>query len=331
MKVLILSPHSQLTISAFANSGVLYTTNKEDSYTHIYCQVDQSMVGLENAPDLRLIDKAQLSSLAQEAGLPVLPQITLTSKEQLLSFNDGPVILKPSLNTGGVAGIQASSGSFGQINNTIFYKIFNSPQRLAEMLELISPNIWDDIASQKYIVQKAIQNTDGTSLVLTVLGCVNGSGNVKLLPIMPATRRSFAIGNELVEGFFEPNTVDVWGITSQVESLVENFAIKNNFIKLQFLWDGETAFLHDFSYTASTWMFTLYNDIRHFVDQIKYVYDAQPDLTIPIDFTFGLKHVDSDKVASLPNGVKVVQLIENKALIGCKGSNREDVAQKLNV
>lgn len=327
MKVLLLTPTPKSIIDAFTLSGVAYTTNKEDSYTHIYSQNDKAMYGLDNAPDLRLTDKEQLAVLAQQAGLPILPQITLTSKEQLLAFDNGPVILKPKVNTGGTAGGSGAISS-GQINNTIFYKIFQSPQRLAEILELVSPTIWDNIAEQECVVQKAIQDDDGTSLVLTVLGCVNGLGQLKLLPITPATRCSSKIGNALVEGWFEPNTADVWGVTQQVEKLVQHYSLKNCFVKLQFLWDGNTAYVHDFSYSASVWYFGLFNNARHFVDQIKYIYDLQSDLTAPIDFTVCLKHIDASM--TLPNSAVVIQRLQDKVLIACKGANRQEISAKLN-
>jgi hypothetical protein len=334
MKILI-DGASQTFIHGLESAGIEYTTSSDDVHTHIYCGFDKLLNNHygDNEDWVNLTNKKLSSKLLDDVGLPVLPSFYLETKEQLLNSDFTHVILKPSVNTGG-------KYKNGNINETVFYKIFKSPQRLVEILEMIDVNIWDTIADGQYIVQQAAVNSDNKTSHIHVNGLVNGNGECVWFTPVESNRKQVKIGNILEFGYSSTELTNRYGVIEQTEKIVSHFKIKNKFLKFQFVILNDVAYCIDISYTYTSWRHPTFHSSEVMGDYMKFIYDLQPNITYVDNNIYVYKQYENIQSNSniistaielaKKNGLKFIPTPQPYALFGTRGTNKDELIEMFN-
>lgn len=327
MKLFVSGFLPNVFVQALQFANIAYTQENDNTHTHIYCNRDSDYVS--NEPWVSLTNKELAPSLLANAGLPTLPKIKLQSKEQLLNCGFSKVLLKPAVNTGGQYKDEV-------VNNTVFYKIFSSPQRLAEILDIVGSDFWDSLSAKEYIVQQAAVNDDGTTTHLHLVGMVNGLGECIWHSPSKSQKIGAKVGNIQPYSFAPNGLIDEYNVSQQAEKIVSHYNIANKFMKFQFVIADGKAYCTDISFTYSQWRYNNFIPIDVFADHIKFVYDMQPSITKPDTNCYMYKQyntvVNSNTHREVAErfGIKYIMTPQPYPLYGASGNSEEQLLEKFN-
>lgn len=330
MKILIHGGHvDNVFLQALEHAGIQHTRENDASHSHVYCGIDKWLPSyyVNDEPWVALTNKERAAGLLADAGLPTLPQINLQSKEQLMNCGFTSVLIKPSVNTGGVFRNKI-------LNETVFYKIFNSPQRLTQIIDYAGSKFWDALTEGEYIVQQAAINDDGTTTHIHMSGLVNGQGECVWQSPMEGLRKPSAVGNIRLGGLSLNEMRDTYGVIEQAEKIVRHFNIANKFLKLQWVVSNGVAYCTDISYTYAQWKYGLFLSFEVLADHMRFVYDMQPQITQQDNWCYLFKQyetgVDSvlhDSVA-INCGLKLIKTTQPCPFYAASGDNEQQVLEK---
>jgi hypothetical protein len=300
--------------------------------------------------NLNLIVKDKMMDECQNAGINIIPSYIIEDENTILNFSENNIFIKPS-------------ESAAQITPyTFVYKTYTSKTELLSDINQECPNFFsiDEVGisiSKKHIIQRAfLPESDGFTHQYFVAGLINGQGEIYKDGIA-RTKLAFNPLND-VDDITYPNrylragslrnledTTDKFEIYAQLQKLVDFYNIRNTPFACQFMLDeNNKSYLLDFNYNFQRGFHLNENVVsrEEFADKIKFMYDLQPDIKMPltgytclVDFliesdiqqtidyakTLGIYTTDAWVFSNSPNA-------KTKTFV-CRGTSEEDILNRI--
>jgi hypothetical protein len=240
--------------------------------------------------NLDLTVKDKMMDACRNAGINFITSHIIEDRSTITNFPENNVFIKPS------------EGGNSITPYTFTYKIYNSKTELLSTIDQECPDFFtvDENGfseSKNHIIQKAfLPEEDGFTHQYFVTGLINGQGEIAK-DGLGKTHMAFNSLNDEDDISYpnrhirfgnlrnlEDNT-DKYEIFSQLQQLVNFYNIKNTPFNCQFLVD-ETgkSYLSDLSYVFQRGLHFNENLVsrEELADKIKFVYDLQPDIKMPL-------------------------------------------------
>jgi hypothetical protein len=208
-----------------------------------------------------LENKLSLKNVLEKSNLPVI-DYCLLQRENLTNFQSVPVIVKPIY------------GKFGVAHNELEYKTFNSPQELIEKMD--NDNLWDEEQNKTMFVEKCIVEENGKTNRVVIRALINGNKKVRLLPMLEATSELMQGKSNIQYSYASPYTFSDTQALNIVQSICDQFDIKNTILIIQCIVVDGIYYVHDFSENVTLIYAKFYQHL--YKDHIKFIFDMADDI-----------------------------------------------------
>jgi hypothetical protein len=208
-----------------------------------------------------LENKLSLKNVLEKSNLPVI-DYCLLQRENLTNFQNVPIIVKPIY------------GKFGVAHNDVHYKTFNSPQELIEKMD--SDNLWDEEENKTMFVEKCIIEENGKTNRVVIRALINGNKKVRLLPTIEVTSELMQGKQNIQSSYASPHTFSDSQALNIVQSICDQFDIKNTILIIQCIVVDGIYYVHDMSESPPFIYAKFYQHL--YKDHIKFIFDMADDI-----------------------------------------------------
>jgi hypothetical protein len=208
-----------------------------------------------------LENKISLKNVLEKSNLPVI-DYCLLQREDLINFQNVPIIVKPIY------------GKFGFAHNELDYKTFNSPQELIEKMD--NDNLWNEEQNKTMFVEKCIVEENGKTNRVVIRALINGNKKVRLLPMLEATSELMQGKANIQYSYASPYTFSDNQSLNIVQSMCDEFDIKNTILVIQCIIDNGIYYVHDISESPPYVYAKFYQHL--YKDHIKFIFDMVDDI-----------------------------------------------------
>jgi hypothetical protein len=209
-----------------------------------------------------LENKISLKNVLEKSNLPVL-DYCLLQRENLNNFQNVPIIVKPIY------------GKFGVARNDLHYKTFNSPQELIKKMD--SDNLWDEEGNKTMFVEKCIIEENGKTNRVVIRALINGNKKVRLLPMIEATSELMQGKQNIQSSYASPHTFSDSQALNIVQSICDEFDVKNTMLIVQCIIVDGVYYVHDMSEIFAVIYAKFYHHL--FEEHVKFIFDMVDDIS----------------------------------------------------
>lgn len=300
--------------------------------------------------NLDLTVKDKMMSACEAAGINFIPSYVIEDENTILNFSENNIFLKPVESAAQVTPY------------TFVYKTYTSKTELLNTINQECPDFFTidetgNSKAKKHIIQKAfLPEQDGFTHQYFVAGLVNGQGEIYKDGIAKTHLEFNPLNDEndiiytnryLRAGSIRnlEDTTDKFEIYAQLQKLIDFYNIRNTPFVCQFMVDENSkSYLLDLGYNFQRGFHLNENVVsrEEFADKIKFMYDLQPDIKIPLtgytclmDFliesdiqqtidyakTLGIYTADGWLGSNGPN-------VRTKTFV-CRGTSEEDIRNRI--